>query len=67
MKTMEKIINKIKERLGQLNIKQIIKVFGVFLLDTLIIIFKVIIIIPMLVGYIWADILLEIVFFSQKY
>ena len=33
---MEKIINKIKERLEQLNIKQIIKVFGVFLLDTLI-------------------------------
>jgi hypothetical protein len=62
---MEKIINKIKERLEQLNIKQIIKVFGVFLLDTLIIVFKIIVIVPMLIGYIWADILLEIVF-SQK-
>ena len=62
---MEKIINKIKERLEQLSIKQIIKVFGVFLLDTLIIVFETIIIVPMLIGYILADILLEIVF-SQK-
>ena len=60
----EKIINKIKERLEQLNIKQIIKVFGVFLLDTFIILFKIIIIVPMMIGYIWADILLK--FFSQK-
>jgi hypothetical protein len=61
---MEKIINKIKERLEQLNIKQIIKVFGVFLLDTLINVFEIIIIVPMRIGYIWADILLK--FFSQK-
>lgn len=61
---MEKIINKIKERLEQLNIKQIIKVFGVILLDTLIILFKIIIIVPMLIGYIFADILLN--YISQK-
>ena len=58
---MEKIINKIKERLEQLNIKQIIKVFGVFLLDTLIIVFEIIIIVPMLIGYILADILLKLI------
>ena len=54
----------IKEKLEQLNIKQIIKVFGVILLDTLIILFKIIIIVPMLIGYIFADILLN--YISQK-
>ncbi len=63
---MEKIINKIKERLEQLNIKQIIKVFGVFLLDTLINVFNIIIIAPLLVCYILTDILLKISLYFTK-
>jgi len=63
---MEKIVNKIKKRLEQLNIKQIIKVFGVFLLDTLINIFEIIIIIPLLVCYILTDILLKISLYLTK-
>lgn len=63
---MEKIINKIKERLEQLNIKQIIKVFGVFLLDTLINLFEIIIIVPLLVCYILTDILLKISSYFTK-
>ncbi len=63
---MEKIVNKIKKRLEQLNIKQIIKVFWVFLLDTLINIFEIIIIIPLLVCYILTDILLKISLYLTK-
>lgn len=63
---MEKIVNKIKERLKQLNIKQIIKVFLIFLLDTLINIFEIIIIIPLLVCYIFTDILLKISLYFTK-
>ncbi len=63
---MEKIVNKIKERLEQLNNKQIIKVFGLFFLDTLINIFEIIIIIPLLVCYIFTDILLKISLYFTK-
>lgn len=63
---MEKIVNKIKERLEQLNIKQIIKVFLIFWLDTLINIFEIIIIIPLLVCYIFTDILLKISLYFTK-
>jgi hypothetical protein len=66
MTKREKIVNKIKERLEQLNIKQIIKVFGVFLLDTLINVFQIIIIIPLLVCYILTDILLKISLYLTK-